>query len=131
MYDIHYYGNMNKSFKPGKYYIGDLCHVISNKNWPIVVDLLENEPDEETVDIAIDYTAHGDGTYTDNKIGTYCVDSGTIGVISIKHQLFDKKIIDKIEEFGKLVDFENDFVFECCDGKFSIGDIKIDTALNF
>jgi len=123
----------NKSFKAGKYYIGDLCYIIDSKKWSFICTNFRKEGpiDKEVADIAMASTTYGDGLYNDNKRGTnkgiYYVDSGTIGVISMDNPLFDKKKLEKVK-YGKVVDFENDFKFECTDGKFVIGDIKINTS---
>ena len=76
--------------KAGKYYIGDLCYVMS-KEWKEVCDLTltKNYPNEGVFTLqdgrqfAMFSTAYGDGTYTDQKNREYAVDSGTIGCILV------------------------------------------------
>lgn len=97
-----------------KYYIGDLCYVIEDDNWSEVCDLSFdplNEPGdmlqlEDGRQFFILDTAYGDGCYcgTDGKV--YCVDSGTIGAISVDHLEGSEKLKDAVERgLGHIVEF--------------------------
>ncbi len=114
----------NKTFKAGTYYIGDLCYIIdTDENWSKICNSIET-------DLAMSYTAYGDGLYKDNNKKYYSVDSGTIGIISTDHQYIDKEKLEQTlnKEHARVVIFDNDFVFKCTNGKFQIGTIKINTT---
>lgn len=118
---------MSVNFKAGKYYVGDLCYVINDKNWDKIgeeTDWFQNGDSFEFKGevVFVSSTAYGDGTYYDNKGKHYHVDAGLIGVIPFN-------IIDENEngDGGQIIDFEKDFTAFEDDGMFFIDDIRIDT----
>ena len=119
--------------KAGKYFIGDICYVLSSR-WDEVCDLIiDGNVCKDGVfalsdgtEFAIFGTAHGDGYYYDQMNNGYPVDSGSIGCV-----LFDK--IDDIdteylERSGRVLDIPNDF--EACaeNGVIFIGPVTINTG---
>jgi hypothetical protein len=97
-----------------KYYIGDLCYVIEDDVWSEVCDLSfdpMNDPGDmlqlqDGRQFFILDTAYGDGCYggTDGK--AYCVDSGTIGAISVECLEGSEKLKDAVERgLGHIVEF--------------------------
>jgi len=94
--------------KAGRYYIGDLCYILDDKDWSEVCDLTfpfnqNKHKDVASVElggrftlkngkiISLYGTEHGDGTYQiknmkDNNIGKLHVDSGTLGCVMIKNK---------------------------------------------
>jgi len=118
--------------KAGKYFIGDLCYVLSSK-WDEVCDLTISGHEclegkftlSDGTEFAMFGTAHGDGYYYDQMGNSYPVDSGTIGCV-----LFDK--IDDInkeylERSGTVLDISNDFEVESEDGTIFVGPVTIYT----
>ena len=122
--------------KSGKYYIGDLCYVLSDR-WDEVCDqiIFEREckdgefhlPKEPKIAFASYGTAHGDGGYYDQNEKEYAVDSGTIGCVSIEY--LDETILKDVasRELGHIHIFEQDFKTSSNDGILVFGDICIDT----
>jgi hypothetical protein len=118
--------------KAGKYFIGDLCYVLSSK-WDEVCDLTISGHEclegkftlSDGTEFAMFGTAHGDGYYYDQMGNSYPVDSGTIGCV-----LFDKiDDIDKeyLERSGTVLDIPNDFEVESEDGTIFVGPVTIYT----
>jgi len=114
----------SKTFKAGKYYIGDLCYVVSDDNW---IPLLESseylEGDNITFkneSIWAHSTHYGDGEYFDQSGRAYGVDAGIIGIMSAD-------LRDKTNDYDNIIDFENDFEVSYEDGIFYFGNITIDT----
>lgn len=117
---------MSVLFSKGKYYIGDPCYVISNKNWDKLIEETNHFANEEfkfkgkTCFAA--GTAFGDGTYYDEEGREYCVDSGLIGVIP-----FEILDINTEGRGGQIVEFEEDFLASVENGTFRFGNITIVT----
>lgn len=117
---------MSIKFKAGKYYVGDLCYVINDKNWDELIKktscFSEESFEFKGKEVFVAGTAYGDGTYYDNNGREYSVDAGLIGVIPFE-------IIDNNEEGdgGQIIDFTNDFIAYEDDGKFYIDNFIIDT----
>ena len=117
----------------GKYYIGDLCYVMSD-DWDEVCDLTIKDckvinGEFEMKDgrrFAMYSTKYGDGLYRSN-IGTkHAVDSGTIGCILVD-DIID---IPKFEVDGKLgtvVTIDRSFSTAERDGLIVFGDVIINT----
>jgi hypothetical protein len=117
----------------GKYYIGDLCYVMSD-DWDEVCDLTIKDckvinGEFEMKDgrrFAMYSTKYGDGLYRSN-IGTkHAVDSGTIGCILVD-DIID---IPKFEVDGKLgtvVTINRSFSTAERDGLIVFGDVIINT----
>lgn len=99
----------------GKYYIGDLCYVMTDKEWDQFCDItikndrcLEGEfnmPDGRR--FATYGTAYGDGCYKDQYGREYCVDAGLIGCIRVEDIRAEK--YENIESLGSIVEFDYDF----------------------
>ncbi len=123
----------------GKYYVGDLCYVMDDKEWNQVckVTIVGNKCLEGEFNLAdgrrfaMYGTAWGDGCYLDQFGKEYCVDSGTIGCILLSDVQAEK--YDDIERLGAIVTFNNDFETSGClrgrdsDGNIIFGHIRIDT----
>ena len=131
----------------GKYYVGDPCYVISNENW---IPFLENvgyfgtHTKADNGDIVVNWyeglfsynfrtcfahnTAWGDGIYQlveDHKIiNEIWVDAGVISIMP-----FDA-IDDKERAFacGAVYEFDKPFNVQFVDGRFIIGNLKIETS---
>ena len=111
-------------FKAGKYYIGDLCYVVSDDNWDKLLDetnyLEDKNISYKEFPIWCNSTSYGDGTYTDREGREYSVDAGIIGVMPVE-------AMDQTSDGGNIIEFKNDFETDYCDGIFFIGDITINT----
>lgn len=118
----------------GKYYIGDLCYVMSD-DWDEVLDLtiakdgklLEGEFEMKNGRrFAMYSTKHGDGMYRSN-IGTkHAVDSGTIGCILV-NDIIDIPKCDIDEKLGAVVTIDRSFSTGSRDGLIVFGDVIINT----
>ena len=122
----------------GKYYVGDLCYVM-HPEWDECCDLFfpANHPPkgvegEFTLKdgrrFASFGTAYGDGTYR-SSIGTdHCVDSGSIGCISV-YDIQDKTYdLERLQQLGAIVDFETPFEVDADYGLLKFGSVMIETA---
>jgi hypothetical protein len=117
----------------GKYYVGDLCYVMTDEEWRQVCDIIFknnniidgefNLPDGRR--FAIYSTSWGDGTYYDKEGREYSVDSGSIGCILLSDIKADK--YEHIEELGNYIEFENSFVTSEHEGVIQFGTVLIDT----
>ena len=100
----------------GRYYIGDLCYVMTDDEWTefcnITIkgnEILEGEfqlPDGRR--FATYSTAYGDGTYYDQYGHSYSVDAGLIGCIlesDIKAEKYENLL-----DLGAIVDMNTPFV---------------------
>lgn len=101
----------------GKYYIGDLCHIMTDSEWLEICDLtiqgtrvLDGEFQlKDGRRFAMYSTAYGDGVYYDHYGHSYSVDSGSIGCILVD----DIKYVDNFDQFldvGAIQEFDTDFV---------------------
>lgn len=100
----------------GKYYVGDLCYVMTDAEWDQFCSItikgnecLEGEfqmPDGRR--FATYSTAWGDGVYRDQYGDRYCVDSGSIGCIRVEDIRAEK--YENIESLGAIQEFISDFV---------------------
>lgn len=100
----------------GKYYVGDLCYVMTEKEWDQFCSItikgnkcLDGEfemPDGRK--FATYGTAWGDGLYFDQFGNEYGVDAGLIGCIRLEDISAEK--LDNIEELGAVHEFLSDFV---------------------
>jgi hypothetical protein len=111
-------------FKAGKYYVGDLCYVVSDDNWMPLLERTDylsiGEFEYKGMRTYADSTAYGDGTYYDNYGREYGVDAGLIGIMPIE-------AIDNESNGGNIIEFENDFEVWSEEGLFRFGNITIDT----
>lgn len=124
----------------GDYYIGDLCYVMTDEEWDEVCALtikdnkcLEGEFTlSDGRQFAMYGTAYGDGTYNDQYLHNYNVDSGTIGCMLISDIKKDLSG-ESIEQLGARVKF--DYPFSTSggrhdrdwDGEICIGALRIIT----
>ena len=99
----------------GRYYIGDLCYVMSDDEWDEFCSLTIkgnrcidgefNMPDGRR--FATYGTAWGDGVYYDYYGNSYSVDAGLIGCILVSDI---KEKLDDISDLGNVIDFQASFV---------------------
>jgi hypothetical protein len=114
-------------FPAGKYYIGDLCYVMSDDEWQEVCSLLEDDNDGHLTlkngkQFACFRTAYGDGTYRTNADGSCSVDSGTIGCL-----LMCQCSQQPDPELGLVVDIATDFAPYNVDGDMTFGHVDVYT----
>jgi len=101
---------------PGKYYIGDLCYVMTNEEWrefcEITLDGSKiNDGEFQFKDgrrFATYSTAWGDGAYHDQYGHSYSVDAGLIGCILVEDIKANK--YDNLLDLGAIQEFDTDFV---------------------
>ena len=123
----------------GEYYIGDLCYVMTDKEWDEFCSLTIKgnqciDGEFELKDgrrFATYSTKHGDGLYKDQFGRDYSVDAGLIGCIKLSDIKAEK--YDDISELGNISEFKIDFTTSGgrgnpdWDGVICIGGIKIQT----
>lgn len=100
----------------GRYYVGDLCYVMDDKEWDQFcsitikgMDCLDGEfemPDGRK--FATYGTKYGDGLYRDQYGNKYGVDAGLIGCIRVEDIRAEK--YKNIERLGAIHEFDTDFV---------------------
>jgi len=122
----------------GKYYIGDLCYVMSD-DWDEVCDLTITK-DGKLLDgefemksgrrFAMYSTKHGDGLYRSNMGTNHAVDSGTIGCILVE-DIIDIPKFEVNDKLGAVVTIDRSFSTAERDGLIVLGDIIIDTASDY
>jgi hypothetical protein len=121
----------------GKYYIGDLCYVMTDAEWEEVCKLtiVDNKCIEGEFNLpdgrrfAMYGTKWGDGSYTSNRGTIHSVDSGTIGCIRVE-DIRAGSFYD-IESLGAIVEFETDFVTgggRTWEGTIQFGRVLIETG---
>ena len=118
---------MTKTLPAGRYFIGDPCYVLDDQDWLRFCswfDRLEageetEEDREEWNGVAADYTAYGDGVYSTSN-GVFSVDSGMIGAVEESYWKNGKEDLDRYNELGNVVVFEDDITFESNSGTFKI-----------
>ena len=118
-------------FGPGKYYVGDLCYVLSER-WDEFCSLTISHREvldggfimKDGTRFWTHCTMYGDGSYDDTKGRRYDVDAGLIGVVS-----FDQ--IDEEPECirgGQVIEFKDSFEPYYVNGVFYIGPVTINTG---
>lgn len=81
---------VNHTYPAGRYYIGDICYALDDDvyqkqwgdkyNWAIGTHEITSNGLQGQ--FTVNYTAYGDGVYSDASNGnSYTVDSGTIGIV--------------------------------------------------
>ncbi len=119
-------------FKAGKYYIGDVCYVLPENEYDLMLEKSNYfnlktthqwDGEYRGYPIFVASTSYGDGVYGDNYGRAYYVDAGIIGILPAEALVKSKSKI----ELGNLIDFENDFKVSYDDGIFLFGDVVIDT----
>lgn len=101
---------------PGKYYIGDLCYVMTNEEWREFCDITLDgqkvkDGEFEFKDgrrFATYSTAFGDGVYHDRYGHSYSVDAGLIGCILVEDIKANK--YDNLLDLGAIIEFDTEFV---------------------
>jgi len=119
--------------KAGYYYIGDPCYVVPDEDWgEFVTATFEHEFEDGSNPFQfkgnncwVHGTYFGDGVYQDELGIEYPVDSGCIGLVEIS--MFMDKIPAEDITTGVIEEFLEDFQVEYRNGRFYIGDIKINT----
>ena len=109
----------------GKYYIGDLCYVMTDDEWKEFCAItiqghkcIDGEfalPDGRR--FATYGTAYGDGEYYDQYGHTYSVDAGSIGCILMSDIRANK--YDNLLDLGAILEFAEPF--ETAGGRGSVG----------
>jgi hypothetical protein len=124
----------------GKYYIGDLCYVMTDEEWDefcsITIDgqkVIDGEFQlSDGRRFATYGTAYGDGVYHDQYGHSYSVDAGLIGCIKLE----DIKYVDNYDQFldiGAIMEFDNSFATsggrgdEGWEGLIQFGHVMIET----
>ena len=121
----------------GKYYVGDLCYVMTDEEWDEVCGLLFegrsdhgcNEGEFTLKDgrrFASYHTEYGDGRYESNMWTDHSVDSGGIGCIRLE-DIRRGDTFDDIKTFGAVMNFPVDFVTGKEDGVIQFDRVTIDT----
>lgn len=114
----------------GRYWVGDLCYVLSDDEWDDVCELTikgNNVIDGEFQlpsgkRFSMISTEYGDGTYDDQYGNSYPVDSGSLGCILLSD-------ISEVSDLGNVHNFSTNFA--CSrdeDGVVRIGHIFIPTS---
>lgn len=128
------------SMPAGKYYIGDLCYVMSDDEWEefcsITIDGNNVRDGEFQLGdgrrFATYTTAYGDGVYHDQYGHSYSVDAGLIGCILIDDihiEKYEKSLLD----LGSIMEFDNSFATsggrgdEGWEGLIQFGHVMIET----
>lgn len=131
---------MSERMPEGRYYVGDLCYVLTDAQWDELLKLMypiRTGPNRNKcfegrfvlkggIEVAYHGTAYGDGIYEDNEGREYSVDSGTIGCVKASH--LDRKTKAKVKKLGQIVDIPFPFVSESEDGQLKFGNVTIDTS---
>jgi hypothetical protein len=121
----------------GRYYVGDLCYVMTDEEWDEVCGLLfEGRSDhgcnegEFTLKDGrrfVTYnTKYGDGRYESNMWTDHSVDSGGIGCIRLE-DIRRGDTFDDIKTFGAVMNFAVDFATGKEDGVIQFDRVMIDT----
>jgi len=104
------------SMPAGKYYIGDLCYVMTDTEWEEFCSItisgqkcLDGEFQfKDGRRFATYGTAFGDGVYGDQHGHSYSVDAGLIGCIMTKDIRAEK--YENLLELGAIMEFDKSFV---------------------
>jgi len=99
----------------GKYYIGDLCYVMTDVEWLELCDITIRGT--QVIDgefqlkdgrrFATYGTAYGDGVYYDEYGHAYSVDAGLIGCIKVEDISAEKQ--NNFLDFGAVLNFDTSF----------------------
>ena len=117
----------------GKYYVGDLCYVMTDDEWQQVCartiqgnKIVDGEFElDDGRRFAIYGTAYGDGEYYDQYGHTYSVDAGSIGCILMSDIRANK--YDNILDLGAVQEFAEPFETDSQGGQLKFGHVMIDT----
>jgi hypothetical protein len=117
----------------GKYYIGDLCYVMTDEEWKefCAITIQGNK----CVDGEFEFgdgrrfatygTAWGDGEYYDQYGHTYSVDAGLIGCVLTSDIRAHK--YDNLLDLGAVLEFAETFETGSHKGQLVFGHVLIDT----
>ena len=132
---------MSVTLHAGKYYVGDLCYILNQKNgydWNHVLhstNYLEGHPDQggacwyNGIRFFCSGTLYGDGRFYDDEGRSYGVDAGIIGCFPVSELPKDFN-----SNGGHVVEFPQAFVCEPThtpgnhEGTISIGHLDIETG---
>ena len=140
-----------------KYYVGDLCYVLTREEWDRVGYAIDFGVDQNTYNEEDGYdcegcldpelfdwdnlgaerpfyifsTAFGDGQYNDQEGNPYSVDSGTIGAIRVDY-ISDKGLLEQAVSngLGHIHEFDEEFCSGSCgydDGEIWFEEVMIAT----
>ena len=120
-------------FAAGKYYVGDLCYVLSDR-WDEFCSLTIANREvlsggfvmKDGTRFWTHTTMYGDGSYHDGQGREYGVDAGLIGVVSMDQIDENPNCLDG----GQVIEFKAPFEPYYKDGLFFIGNVVIDTSGN-
>lgn len=120
----------------GRYYIGDLCYVMTTKEWDefcsltiVDHDVVDGEFEmEDGRRFATYRTKWGDGMYRSNINSKHLVDSGTIGCMRLNAISMTKLNEEEMDQLGAIVNFSHEFKSGSKDGFITFGDVIIDTV---
>lgn len=118
----------------GKYFVGDLCYVMSDSEWEQVVEQVIDgnqvlEGEFELADgrrFAMYNTKYGDGLYQSSIGSEHSVDSGSIGCFKLEDITANK--YPDIERLGAIVDFPMPFGTGTDGSTLQFGGVFIDTS---
>ena len=127
------------SMPEGKYYIGDLCYVMSDEEGEefcsITIDGMKVIDGEFQLKdgrrFATYGTAYGDGVYHDQYGHSYSVDAGLIGCIKVEDIRAEK--YENLLDLGSIMEFDKSFVTsggrneEDWEGTIQFGHVMIET----
>jgi hypothetical protein len=115
-----------QKFEAGRYYIGDLCYVVEDKDWmPLLkeTNYLEGENIKyKNRSIFSARTAYGDGVYKDNFGHEYGVDAGILGIMPMDIVHHNPSMSG-----GMIWEFDEEFTVSAEDGFFVFGHVRIET----
>jgi hypothetical protein len=143
---------------PVRYYVGDLCYVLTRDEWDTVCNTMDFNTDQNAYSEDDGYdcegcldpelfdwdnlgaerpyfifnTAYGDGRYNDRDGNPYSVDSGTIGAIRVDY-ILDKELLERAVSngLGHIHEFDSEFGSGSCfyeNGLIGFENVEIDTA---
>ena len=116
----------------GTYYVGDLCYVFGDDDWPEICEAIEKSEDgyieHKGFTMFFANTKYGDGTYTDQYGYDYSVDAGLIGAVAIKHLSEEFVRVINNGKLGQVHEFERSFTCSEDDGVIMIGKYIINTG---
>jgi len=124
----------------GRYYVGDLCYVMTDKEWDEFCSLttdglrcLHGEFNfKDGRRFATFGTRWGDGKYFDtNKLYEFSVDAGLIGCMRLNEINIKKLKLNELEELGAIIDFPYEFGTGVTDSVITIGHVVIDTDAEY
>lgn len=115
----------------GRYYIGDLCYVMSAQ-WEEVCNITifgsSVEDGEFQLENGVRFaslcTMYGDGHYYDQIGNRYPVDAGLIGCVRVE----DIHDTEARLELGAVIEFQHDFEVTSENGLLTFGHIEINTG---